>query len=251
MWLRIQKIKKLLLQRQANKRVKYFRFHALVKLLMLLFLSIPQTVIAEHSVCFGSTSNGRLENGVQLPPKGNNFVEYSAVARMAGRTYVHSEVKTIIVNAYKELENIAPGKRYKYAETGTINGGQFKPHKTHRNGLSVDFMTPVKNEKGESVHLPTNVLNKFGYDIEFDEHDSFEGLEIDYDAMAAHIVSLHKQAEIAGYDLWRVIFDPELQVALFKTRYAGYLKRNITFSKKPSWVRHDEHYHIDFSVPCK
>lgn len=251
MWLRTQEIKNLLLKRQANKRVKNFGVPVSVKLLLLVTLTIPQIVIAEKSVCYGSTSNGRLENGVQLPPKGSNFVEYSAVARMAGRTYVHSEVKKIIVNAYKELEKIAPAKRYKYAETGTVNGGQFKPHKTHRNGLSVDFMTPVQNEKGESVHLPTNVLNRFGYDIEFDGYDSYEGLKIDYDAMAAHIVSLHKQAKIAGYDLWRVIFDPALQVALFKTRYAEYLKRNITFSKKTSWVRHDEHYHIDFSVPCK
>ncbi|MDH5765520.1 MAG: replication initiation protein, partial [Gammaproteobacteria bacterium] len=28
-------------------------------------------------------------------------------------------------------------------------------------------------------------------------------------------------------------------------------KKNIQFSTKRSWVRHDEHYHVDFSIPCK
>jgi len=32
----------------------------------------------------------------------------------------------------------------------------------------------MKNEKGESVHLPTNPLNKFGYNIEFDGSGKFE-----------------------------------------------------------------------------
>ena len=180
-----------------------------------------------------------------------NYVSYSSVARLAGRTYVHSAVKKIIVAAYQDLEIEQPKKVYKYAETGFKQGGPFKPHKTHRNGLSVDFMTPVHNKEGQSVHLPTNPLNKFGYKIEFDDKDQFEGLTIDYEALAAHIVALDKQAKKQGYDLWRVIFDPKLQPNLLKTQYADYLRKNIEFSKKRSWVRHDEHYHVDFSIPCK
>jgi penicillin-insensitive murein endopeptidase len=188
---------------------------------------------------------------VQLPVSGYNFVSYSKIARIAGRTYVHSAVKKIIVNAYKDLEVEQPEKVYKYAETGLEDGGQFKPHKTHRNGLSVDFMTPVTDNKGGSVHLPTHLFNKFGYDIEFNEGNLFDDLSIDFEALAAHIVSLHKQAKKSGYDLWRVIFAPELQPNLFKTKYADYLNKHIKFSTKRSWVKHDEHYHVDFSVPCE
>jgi len=203
------------------------------------------------SICYGTTSNGRLESGVQLPANGANFEAYSRVARLAGRTYVHSSVQTVILHAYTLLEKDQPGKVYKYAETGYEEGGQFKPHKTHRNGLSVDFMTPVINETGDSVHLPTHVLNKFGYDIEFDSNGVYESCRIDFDAMAAHIVALHKEAKKLNLDLWRVIFDPDLQPGLFKTAYAGYLKKHIKFSRKRSWVRHDEHYHIDFMVACR
>jgi penicillin-insensitive murein endopeptidase len=215
-----------------------------------LLLINPLCVYAQESTCYGTTSNGHLENGVQLPSEGANFVGYSTVARLAGRTYVHSSVKDIMLAAYKDLEKNQPNKVYKYAETAFEEGGQFKPHKTHRNGLSVDFMTPVIDENNVSVHLPTHPLNKFGYDIEFDKNDEYDGLRIDYEAIAAHIVALHKQAKAAGYDLWRVIFAPELQPNLYTTTYGPYLKKYITFSTKRSWVRHDEHYHVDFAIPC-
>ena len=219
-------------------------------LLTILMLTL-NNALAVESTCYGTTAKGRLENGVEPPASGKNFVTYSRVARLAGRTYVHSRVKAIIIDAYKLLEKEQPKKVYKYAETGLDEGGQFKPHKTHQNGLSVDFMTPVINDKGESVHLPTHPFNKFGYNIEFDRNEMYDGLKIDYEALAGHLVALDKTAKSMGNDLWRVIFDPNLQPKLFKTQYATYLKNNIQFSKKPSWVRHDEHYHVDFIIPCQ
>ena len=221
-------------------------------ILTFLILSITVSYAsASDSICHGTTSNGSLENGVQLPSEGNNFESYSNVARLAGRAYVHSSVYNIVVAAYSDLEREQPNKVYKYAETGFKDGGQFSPHKTHRNGLSVDFMVPVVNSIGESVHLPTNPFNKFGYNIEFDNSGHYEDFKIDYEAMAAHIVALHSEAKKLGYDIWRVIFAPELHPNLFKTKYGVYLKENIQFSIKRSWVRHDEHYHVDFIVPCQ
>ena len=126
-----------------------------------------------------------------------------------------------------------------------------KSHKTHQNGLSVDFMVPIVNASGESVHLPTHQFNRFGYDIEFDKDGRLDEWRIDYEAMAAHIVALHKASVNRGYNLWRVIYAPELQPHLYKTQYAAYLAKHIQFSKKRSWVRHDEHYHVDFAIPCK
>ncbi len=223
----------------------------ILKFSILIMCLFPNLVFAEESTCFGTTSKGHLKNGVELPSSGANFVGYSDIARLAGRTYVHSQVKSIIISAYKTLETEQPNKVFKYAETGFEEGGQFKPHKTHRNGLSVDFMTPVKDESGQSVDLPTHPLNKFGYNIEFDSKGKYEEYAIDYIALSAHIVALHKEAKAQSVDLWRVIFDPKLQPELFKTSYGPYLKKHIQFSKKRSWVRHDEHYHVDFDIPCE
>jgi penicillin-insensitive murein DD-endopeptidase len=214
-------------------------------------LLLCQHAIAEPSICYGSTANGRLENGVRLPSKGVNFVAYSDIAVLAGRTYVHSEVYEILMAAWKALEKEQPDKVYKYAETGFERGGEFSPHKTHRNGLSVDFMTPMINADGTSVHLPTHPFNRFGYDIELDDKGLYKDLRVDYEALAAHIVALHKATKARGHKIWRVIFDPKLQAGLYDTRYGDYIREHVQLSKKPSWVRHDEHYHVDFIVPCR
>lgn len=150
---------------------------------------------AVESTCYGTTANGRLDNGVKLLSYGRNFLSYSIIAEAAGRTYVHSKVRDVIIDAYAQLEKDTPSKVYKYAETGFKNGGLFNTHKTHRNGLSVDFITPVTNPKGESAHLPTVSKNRFGYDIEFDKNDQYKIYSIDYEALAAHIVALDKQAK--------------------------------------------------------
>ena len=222
-----------------------------MKAFLVILVLFPVVGFAESSTCYGTTSNGSLSNGVKLPQSGSNFIGYSRAARIAGRTYVHSEVREIIIESYKSLEISEPEKVYKYAETGLKAGGKFKPHKTHQNGLSVDFMTPVMDKEGKSVHLPTNPLNRLGYDIEFDSKNKYKKYSIDFVALAAHIVELHKQAKKNGHDLWRVIFDPQLQPSLYETEYADYLRANIEFSKKRSWVRHDEHYHVDFEVACE
>ncbi len=202
------------------------------------------------STCYGTTANGKLNNGVQLPTSGDNFESYSLVAKALGRIYVHSEVKEILLKSYRELKKKYPSKVFKYAETGFREGGRFRPHKTHQNGLSVDHMVPVMR-KGMSVHLPTNVFNKWGYDIEFDLRGNYKDYKLDYEALAALITELHMQSVKKGYDIWRVIFDPKMTPDLYKTSHGKYLKKNVSFTKKRSWVRHDEHIHVDFKIPCK
>ena len=205
-----------------------------MKTLLLVLILMPTVGMSKPSKCYGTTSKGSISNAVKLPSSGNNYTGYSTAARVAGRTYVHSEVRKILVETYKSLESREPEKVYKYAETGLKNGGRFRPHKTHQNGLSVDFMTPVTDRNGQSVHLPTNPLNKLGYNIEFDSKNKYKKYSIDFVAMAAHIVELHKAAKKNGHGLWRVIFAPELQPKLYETEYAKYLRENVQFSKKRS-----------------
>jgi penicillin-insensitive murein endopeptidase len=206
---------------------------------------------AADSICYGTTEKGRLENGVQLPSEGRNFEAYSRLGCFLGRTYVHGKVREVVVSAYRALEVSAPGKIFVYGETGWSSGGTFRPHKTHENGLSVDFMVPVTARTGKSIPLPCSPFNKFGYNIELDSSGRYEEYTIDFEAMAEHIYQVHMAATENGIGIFRVIFDSALQPLLFKTKRGPYIQEHMTFSKKPSWVRHDEHYHIDFSVKCK
>lgn len=219
-------------------------------LLVLLSLLINHRGLAD-SICYGTTAKGRLENGVRLPSHGNNFVSYGTVPELAGRTFVHHKVRDVMVEAYQALERDQPDKVFKYAETGFKTGGRFSPHKTHQNGLSVDFMVPVVDRAGRSVHLPTHAFNRYGYDIEFDAHARYDKYTIDYEALAAHLVALHQATDKHGVGIWRVIFDPALAPHLYRTKYGPYLKQHIFIPKTQSWVRHDEHYHVDFQVGCR
>jgi penicillin-insensitive murein endopeptidase len=107
------------------------------------------------------------------------------------------------------------------------------------------------DESGNSIPLPTNVSNKFGYNIEFDDKGKRSDYDIDYEAMATHLMRLHQQSVKHGYDIKLVVFDPKLQSYMFKTKFGNYLKTKIKFTAKRAWVRHDDHYHVVFDVPCE
>ncbi len=217
--------------------------------ILLLFLTLDSH--AKESQCFGTTSNGRIENSVQLPIKGDNFVIYNSLGNLFGRNFVHSKVYDVVVNSFEQLAQKHPRFKYKYGETGWKYGGEFKPHKTHQNGLSVDIMVPVIDEKMQPVYFPSNLSNQFGYGVEFDSNGEYGDYRIDFEALALHLVELHKESLKQGVDIWRVIFAPEFQTKLYQTNQAKYLQENLTFMKNKAWIRHDEHYHIDFKVKCK
>ncbi len=205
----------------------------------------------EPSVCFGTTADGRLKNGWELPASGSNYSTHWQAGRVLNRSFVHSSVHAVVLEAYAELQVTMPGTIFVYGETGWKYGGEFKPHKTHRNGLSVDFMVPVLNEDDESVALPSSVINRWGYGHDFDESGRKGKLRIDFDAIAEHVYQLHVSATKHDIDIWRVIFDPALQPYLRGSPRWEYLDQYVQFSTRPSWVRHDEHYHVDFDVQCE
>ncbi|MDJ0656246.1 MAG: penicillin-insensitive murein endopeptidase [Xanthomonadales bacterium] len=219
-------------------------------LLAFLALFIVCSVELAASTCYGTTSNGALRNGCKLPGSGPNFSPYTSLGSALGRTWVHCDVAQVVSDAYAALSESHPDWRFVYAESGKAKGGEFEPHKTHQNGLSVDFMVPVLDTSGTSVPLPTSILNKFGYSIEFDSSGHVGDLRIDFEAIAAHLAAVREAANANDVGIWRVIFDPELQPRLQSTTSWRKIK-DLQFSERRSWVRHDEHYHIDFDIRCR
>lgn len=203
------------------------------------------------SVCFGTPANGSLTGGWKLPRSGENFRAYGDVGWLAGRTYVHSRVHAVVLGGYAKLSREHAGRSFVYGETGWENGGEIAPHRTHRNGLSVDFMVPVLDAEGKPAELVTNAANKYGYAIEFDASGRSEhGQRVDFESLAAHLAALAAVAKQRGVGIAKVIFDPKLRAKLAGTARWNEI-RTLPFSTKPAWVRHDEHYHVDFAVPCR
>ncbi|WP_426101124.1 penicillin-insensitive murein endopeptidase [Massilia sp. TSP1-1-2] len=206
---------------------------------------------AAASQCYGRPGKGRLEGGVQLPLEGDNFSAYSTVAAGAGRTYLHATSAAIVVDAYARLNAGSPANRYVYGETGLASGGLFKPHRTHQNGLSIDFFVPVRDARDVSVALPTQGKARFGYDIEFDRNARYQQLRIDFPALAEHLYQLDAAARAHGARIANVILAREFLAMLWASPRGPWVKKNIPFMVAKPWVRHDEHYHVDFSLPCQ
>ena len=204
---------------------------------------------AASSRCHGTVNRGSIEGSVQLPSEGANYAAYSSIAVAMGRNHVHSEVSAIMLDAYARLESTAPGSQYVYGESGNEYGGPFRPHRTHQNGLSVDFFVPVHGKDGKPARLPTPATQRFGYDIEFDRNARYGEFGIDFAAMAEHLYQLDQAARARGHGIALVIFDTAYLPRLFATPRGAELKR-LNFMKGKPWVRHDEHYHVDFAVPC-
>lgn len=203
------------------------------------------------SRCHGDVVNGSLEGGRRLPYSGENYRSYSVLGYLIGRTFMHSAVRDAVRDSYDEVGKQNPEYRYVYAESGWPWGGRFAPHKTHANGTAVDFMVPVRRPGGDIAEMPTWMFNQWGYSEEFDSTGKSRTRYIDFDAMAAHLLALNRAARKHGISIRRVIFDPSIQPRLFSTKLGQQLAQQVAFSKTQAWVRHDEHYHVDFNVACR
>jgi penicillin-insensitive murein endopeptidase len=198
----------------------------------------------------GTKTRGRLERGKRLPTSGPNFVVYSHLGALLGRNSVHSTIRDIVLEAYHEAERTAPGVTFVYGETGWPSGGRFRPHRTHQNGLSLDFMVPVRDVHGLPSRLPTLPWLRFGYDVEFDSTGRAGQIRIDYAAVAAHLAALERAARRHGSAIELVILAPELERVLKAEPQRRVLVRELPFMQGRPWIRHDEHYHVDFTPPA-
>ncbi len=219
--------------------------------MVLLLLPMASEAFGAEGVCFGRTARGRLEGGVALPLSGANFTAYSRLATLLDRNYVHPKVADVVVDAYETLVKTDKNLVFVYGESGHRKGGPFPPHRTHQNGLSVDFMVPVRDKAGKSVALPTSPLTRYGYDLEFDRQGRMKDYRIDFEAIALHLETLDLLAKRHGIGIERVIFDPAYLPLLFATSRGRALQSNMSFMRTQAWVRHDEHYHVDFALPCR
>ncbi len=209
-------------------------------------LRLVESDAPSHSM--GTTAHGRLTNAKRLPSSGENFATYSRFGSLIGRTCVNSRVRDAVVDAYAALAKAQPDTQFTFGETGWCwGGGRFRPHHTHQNGLSVDFFVPVRDAHGRPASFPAWPWTKFGYGVEFDASGKAHGLHIDFDAIADHLLALDHAAHAHGLRIRRVIFAPELRKKLFHAKHGHQVRRRLHFMKGRAWVRHDEHYHVDFA----
>ncbi len=204
------------------------------------------------SQSIGKVSNGKLKNAYIIPFKGDNFKYFSLFDYyILGRCYVNSSVHKIVIESYAELEKVYPDYTFKIMECSNKKGGRPFPHRTHQNGLSIDFMTPLK--KGDKTIIRFDKIGMWRYLMEFDSNGKYrrnKDIEIDFDKMAKHILALEKTSRKNGYKIKKVILETNLKDEIYKSKYGKKLRKSkIYFVKSlPERINklHDDHYHIDF-----
>ncbi len=227
------------------------------------------------SISHGTRSDGSLENAWLVPYSGRNYKYFSFYSYyIMDNAYLNDKVCKALVDAYKTCEATTPGVLFRYMECSDHDGGPVYFHKSHRNGLSVDFMMPkIKNGQ------PFTSLDSWGlahYFLEFDNSGKLtktypflnfihpylsnivgrnlidEDIDIDFESIAKHIIALDDACRKENIEIRKVIMKLELKDEFFKTTTGRKVKiRGIPFAQKlPPAVNgmHDDHYHIDFKI---
>lgn len=201
----------------------------------------------------GSVSNGTLENAKLLPFSGKNYHYFDTNSYLAGRAFTSDKVLNAMLKTYELLETQVPGTAFCVMECSKEHGGKIFPHRTHQNGLSVDFMMPLVRENKPYYELDS--IGQTHYLLDFDNKGRYlkdTSVSIDFELVARHILLLNEQAQKQGIYVSKVI----IKIALKDKLYAGehgkkllasgiYVVQSLTPSID---AVHDDHYHIDFDL---
>lgn len=220
-----------------------------------IIFSIPEFSYQNQgrSTARGSTGRGSLENAYILPYYGANFQYFSPLSYfLLDNAYLHSKTHKIVLEAYKECEKTCEGTEFRIMECTRKEGGEMLIHRSHQNGLSVDFMIPKK--RGEEQSLLYDRSGMLHYLLEFDDSGRLwfdKEVKLDLETAARHILGLDNAAKRNGMRIKRVILKTDLKAKFYQTESGKKVKaRGIYLVRSlPDLVNrvHDDHYHVDFA----
>lgn len=207
----------------------------------------------QASISNGTVSNGSLKNGRIFPFQGPNFIYFDSTSYLEKHAFTHEKVNRAVLETYRQFETILPSFEFGLMECSNESGGKIWPHRTHQNGLSVDFMSPLLKNG-----ISCTDFNRMGlphYLMDFDENGIYtedSSYSIDFNRMAQHLLVLHEEAKKQGLQIEKVILKIGLKDNLFATEYGKKLRTSgIYFATNLSELidsLHDDHYHVDFKI---
>ncbi|MCG8698510.1 MAG: hypothetical protein MI922_10690 [Bacteroidales bacterium] len=225
-------------------------------LIALMIRCVPHMVYKNSGVSTssGTPGSGSLRNAYQVDYKTNNAKHFSPMSYyLFGNGYVNSRLYHTIVESYQECEKTCPNIDFRLMECSDKRGGNLMLHRTHNNGLSVDFMVPkIKNGKQSKFY---DKLGLWHYLLQFDSSGRLKlnkKVKIDFETIGRHIIALDNAARKNGLKVSKVILMINLKDDFYKTQSGKEIKRRgIYFARKLSPVvdmMHDDHYHVDFKI---
>ncbi len=205
------------------------------------------------SKSIGTVSKGSLQSGRLFPYQGSNFSYFDTLSYVSGRAWVHERVRDATLDAYAALDTLVPGRVLGMMECSNEKGGKIWPHRTHQNGLSIDFMMPMRQNGQAFYGLDTIGLEH--YLLEFDASTRYLGdtsIHAVLDLVAQHLLLLQQTAKAHQLKITKVILKLEFKDELFATPHGMLLKNSGIYlaSELTSLINglHDNHYHVDFGL---
>jgi penicillin-insensitive murein DD-endopeptidase len=251
-----------------------------LSLLLLLLITLAATPQLFHSnkgisISHGSRFTGYLENGFLLPYTGDNFEYFSWTSYyIMDNAYVNNQVGEVVLKAYSLLEEQQPENQYVLMECSDHFGGPLLFHESHKNGLSIDFMSPKIKD-----NTPYTGLDGWGFAHYFLEFDSKgvllvkypflnyistklatvfaqgfmeQEVSINFEMIAQHLLALQEATKGTNVRIRKVIFKLQLKDELYSGTYGKKLLKSgiplATILPKSTNEMHEDHYHVDFIV---
>lgn len=200
----------------------------------------------------GTVGAGSLKHGRLVPFSGSNFQYFDTLSYLSGRAFVHQKTQAILLTAMTKLQQLQPDDRFYIMECSNACGGEMKPHRTHQNGKSIDFMTPLKCNGKHAYKYDSLGVNHYWMDFnDRGIYSSDPSYSVDFDLLATWMLCLHDAAKEHGAKIEKIIWKMELKDELFATKNGKVLQqKGVYFAKQLTPLingLHDDHFHVDFS----
>jgi len=229
----------------------FYKYIALTGLVLLVFLRIfPGTLLLfdsnEPSISYGSSNKGSIENARRLPYKHKGYSTYSYLGYLAGRTYVHENVKNTLLEAFENLHEKYQDWDFVIGDASYKEGGPMAFQEEKQNGLEVDFLLPlVENGIPYSKQRITNYWN---YSMEFDEFGRLDGMEVDYSVLAGMLVAIQEAGANYQLTIKKIEMHPEIKRGLLGKNLASLLKNILGGSVRKDGKASPAYFTITFDM---
>lgn len=232
---------------------KYYKYLLGLGIVIFLFLRVfPGTLLlldsSDPSISVGTPGKGSIENSRRLPFQ-SDYKTYSFMGYLMGRTYVHHQLKDVIIETYDLLNEKFPKWQFFIGDCGLKEGGPIAFHKEKQNGLQVDFLVPM-NKDGKPYN-ESSLFNKWNYGLTLGEDGTFDGATVDLSVLGSHISTLHSVCTKHGLAIKKIEMHPDMRKALLGKKLASLLKNILGRAIKKENLKYPAYYTVTFEIKRK
>ncbi|MBI3142724.1 MAG: penicillin-insensitive murein endopeptidase [Bacteroidetes bacterium] len=192
----------------------FYKYLFATALAAIVFLRVfPGTLLlfqpTTESVALGKPSKGSLESGKRMAYSGKGYITYSFAAFLAGRTYVHGQVHSALVQAFEQLGTEYHDWRFVLGDASLRHGGPMSFQAEKQNGMQVDIMLPLYHEN--KPYRGLWCTNFWNYGLEMSDDGTLNGKQVDYAVLGRMLAAMYAAAQANGLVVQKIEMHPDVK----------------------------------------